>query len=155
MEEFIKNINTLQPSIYRTYFIYRIWIKYRKIVEYSLDYNDYKTNLVLGALNIPKKYHKKNIVFPLSKFMFKKRIKTIDSIIFAHLIKVSEIFKNIEDVEFDERIEILKKQYDNLMLYIKENNEPSKLKDIINSFDNKLELEYISLDYNIQKKLLN
>ena len=44
MDTFIKSINELNEKyedIYVTYFLYRIWIKYKQLVLYSLSRDEY------------------------------------------------------------------------------------------------------------------
>jgi hypothetical protein len=141
MEKFntnIKTVNDKYNDIYITYFLYRILIKYRNLVIYSNNRDEF--NKILKLLRIPEEYYTVNIVFPLSNFMFYSEKVEIDKQILSLLMNVDIKMKDIDNSVLSDIVEI-KKDYDNLIKYIKECTE-EKIADITNQFRKKINLQY-------------
>jgi hypothetical protein len=142
MDTFVKNITALNEKdndIYITYFLYRIWIKYRNLVITQLGRDEY--NSILELLKIPKEYHTVNIVFPLSNFMFYDEKKKVDMPLLTALTNIDVKMKGFGDSIKADKGNI-KEQYDNFLKYITELEDIKKLEDIIIQFRKKLNLQY-------------
>lgn len=90
-----KTINIMTTSIqkqYLTYYVYRIWIKYRSSIENAVSKNSFL--YILELLNIPSKYHKIYITYPMVNKMPSNE-KILDLVLFQmlqQLHKSSEIY---------------------------------------------------------------
>ena len=74
-----KLINTyVEEKQYLAYYIYRIWIKYRTLMEYTNTVTEF--NKILTSLNIPVKYFKYRVSFPMQNKMVNNE-KQIDMVI--------------------------------------------------------------------------
>jgi hypothetical protein len=146
MDEFVNIINSVNPNdIYVTYFLYRIWIKYRDLVLYSSSREDY--NKVLKLLKIPDEYHTVNIIFPLNNFMFDDKKDEINKKILNAFVLIDNKMKNYKDIEGEEVP--IKGLYDNFNKYIEElTKDISKIEDILNQFRKKLNLQYRNIYIN-------
>ena len=140
MDTFIKNIdiiNSKYNDIYVTYLLYRIWIKYKKLVIYVTSRDNYYN--VLELLRIPKKYHELDIVFPLSNYMFYDNRNKVDKTILSNFLEIDIKMKDFTNI--DDNLEI-KNYYDNLMKYINEINSEYKIEEILNQFRKKINLQH-------------
>jgi hypothetical protein len=123
MDDFIASILTLFDSINETkeklkktikgqlinnyviekqflaYYIYRIWIKYRKLMEYINTTSEF--NKVLMYLNIPPKYYKYNVTFPMQDKMInnEKQLDLVILNILKHFNKTAEYFEKVMNKE--------------------------------------------------------
>jgi hypothetical protein len=88
--------NYLIEKQYLAYYIYRIWIKYRRIMEYTNTPTEF--NKVLIYLNIPPKYFKYNVVFPMQNKMVsnEKQLDLIILNILNQFNKCNKYFSNIK-----------------------------------------------------------
>lgn len=144
MDQFLSSINELNDKyndLYITYFLYRIWIKYKVLVNYVLSREEF--NKTLSLLNIPENFHKLDIVFPLNNYMIFDNKDQLNTAFINNLTAIDTKLKNFEMVDPDE-VEI-KKLYDNFSLYINENNTPDKIDTILNQFRKKINLQYINV----------
>jgi hypothetical protein len=141
MDIFVKNIETVNKKyndIYITYFLYRILIKYKNLLIYVSGRENY--NKVLSLLRIPKKYYDLNIIFPLNNYMFYKEKDEVDKTILSLFVDIEVKMKNFNSI--NEELVKIKKDYDNLLKYINENNTPEKIETITNQFRKKINLQY-------------
>lgn len=141
MDIFVKNITSINEKyndVYVTYFLYRIWIKYRDLVVYSSSREEY--NKVLTKLQIPQDFHKIDIEFPLSKFMFYKDKVELDKMLISALVLIDTKLKDFNSVDTD--LVSIKKDYDNFMKYINELDTEEKIEEITNQFRKKLDLQF-------------
>ena len=108
MEEFIANILTIFDNInekkntnnllnqvleekqYLAYYIYRIWIKYRLLIEYTNSITEFQK--VLISLNIPRKYFKYQVTYPMQNKMINNE-KQLDLVILLILKQFNECYK--------------------------------------------------------------
>lgn len=141
MDNFIGIINSVNDKyndIYVTYFLYRLWIKNRKLIIYTNGREEY--NKILTLLGIPEEYLQLDIVFPLNNYMFYKSKKEIDTAIISSLFKMNmELNKVTNSLNND--IEI-KKLYDNFKLFIQENSNQELIENKLSQFRKKLNLQY-------------
>lgn len=138
MEDFINNFNKVNNDLYATYFIYRIWIKYKDLVIYTSGEEEYIK--VLKLLKIPEKYFTTDLIFPLSNYMFYDTKEEVDKAILSHFLKINQQFNKISNIELDNELLENNKKYKNFILYINENT--NNISNIINSLKNKISLEY-------------
>jgi hypothetical protein len=83
-----KLINThVEEKQYLAYYIYRIWIKYRTLMEYTNTVTEF--NKVLTSLNMPVKYFKYRVSFPMQNKMVNNE-KQIDMIILMILKQMNK-----------------------------------------------------------------
>jgi hypothetical protein len=134
----IKKVNDKYNDIYITYFLYRIWIKYRDLVIYSNNRDEY--NNILKLLRIPDEYYTVNIIFPLSNFMFYSEKVEIEKKILSTLMQIDIKMKDIGNSISEELVDI-KKDYDNLMKYLSECTE-TQIEEVTNQFRKKINLQY-------------
>jgi len=141
MESFLKSINTLNEQyndLYITYFLYRIWIKYKKLVIYTTSREDF--NKILIKLNIQKEYHKLDIIYPLQNYMFYKDKNELDKLFLSNIVKIDEQLKEYSSTDPD-MLEI-KQLYDSFTMFINENNSVEDIDKILNQFRKKFNLQY-------------
>jgi len=69
---------TVEEKQYLAYYIYRIWIKYRTLIEYTNGITEF--NKVLTSFNLPVKYFKYRVTFPMQNKMVNNE-KQLDLII--------------------------------------------------------------------------
>lgn len=141
METFVNNIKAVNDKyndIYITYFLYRIWIKYKELFIYSSSREEF--NKILDKLHIPKDFHKINVVFPLSKFMFYKDKEELDKVLISSLFLIDTKMKDLNTI--DDEIVKIKKDYDNLMKYINDINSVDAIEEITNQFRKKIDLQF-------------
>jgi len=80
-----KTINILPTTIekmYLTYYVYRIWIKYRRAIENAIGKNEFQH--ILELLGIPDKYYSVYISYPMANKMPVPE-KQLDLILFTIL----------------------------------------------------------------------
>ena len=141
METFVNNIKAVNDKyndIYITYFLYRIWIKYKELFIYSSSREEF--NKILNKLHIPKDFHKINVVFPLSKFMFYKDKEELDKVLISSLFLIDTKMKDLNTI--DDNIVKIKKDYDNLMKYVNDINSFDAIEEITNQFRKKIDLQF-------------
>jgi hypothetical protein len=91
--------NYLIEKQYLTYYIYRLWIKYRRIMEYTNTPSEF--NKVLTYLNIPPKYFKYDVTFPMQNKMVsnEKQLDLIILNILNQFNKCTKYFTNIQNTK--------------------------------------------------------
>ena len=91
--------NYLIEKQYLAYYIYRLWIKYRRIMEYTNTPSEF--NKVLTYLNIPPKYFKYDVTFPMQNKMVsnEKQLDLIILNILNQFNKCTKYFTNIKNTK--------------------------------------------------------
>jgi hypothetical protein len=86
--------NKVRDKQYLTYYLYRIWIKYRVLFESIVDKKEYLQ--VLGLLGIPKKYQNLNFIYPMiNKMPYNMNIlNQIIEIINKHINEIHKTYIN-------------------------------------------------------------
>lgn len=116
--------NTVTEKQYLAYYLYRIWIKYKKIVisvNGNTNFND-----VLNDLEIPVKYYNLDITFPLANKMTNNESK-LDKVILKILKQfnmLSSVYDNKENMTND-------RSYETLLEYIEYKTIENIIQDII------------------------
>ena len=84
--------NYIIEKQFLAYYVYRIWIKYRKLVENVNTKTEFIK--VLKYLEIPVKYHNINVSYPLCNKMVnnEKQLDLIILTILKHLNKIEKVF---------------------------------------------------------------
>lgn len=87
--------NYLIEKQYLAYYIYRIWIKYRRLMEYTNTPSSF--NKILTYLNVPSKYFKYNVTYPMQDKMVnnEKQLDLIILNILNQFNKCNKYFTNI------------------------------------------------------------
>lgn len=148
MDNFINSINTIKQSqndLYITYFLYRVWIKNRSLVEYVLSVEEF--NKVLTLIGLSEEYHELQIVYPLNKFMTSENKDEVDKLINQQLIEVDTYFKkivNTSNTTENTDTEIIK-QYKIMNEYINENNSVEIIQQKIDQIRKKIIVERKSI----------
>ena len=86
--------NKIRDKQYLTYYLYRIWIKYRELFESIVDKKEYLQ--VLGLLGIPKKYKNLNFIYPMINKMPNNMeiLNKIIEIINKHINEIHKTYIN-------------------------------------------------------------
>ena len=84
--------NYIIEKQFLAYYLYRIWIKYRKLVENVNTKTEFIK--VLKYLEIPVKYHNMNVTYPLCNKMInnEKQLDLVILTILKHLNKIEKVF---------------------------------------------------------------
>ena len=84
--------NYIIEKQFLAYYLYRIWIKYRKLVENVNTKTEFIK--VLKYLEIPVKYHNMNVTYPLCNKMVnnEKQLDLVILTILKHLNKIEKVF---------------------------------------------------------------
>ncbi len=119
--------NVLKTGIlekqYLAYYIYRIWIKYRKLMESVNTSSEFVK--VLVYLDIPAKYHDMHVVYPLVNKMISNE-NQLDLIILSitqHMNSTGKIFSKPDGPKSDD--------YDNLAKYLDGKSMENIVQDIL------------------------
>lgn len=109
--------NYIIEKQFLAYYLYRIWIKYRKLVENVNTKTEFIK--VLKYLDIPVKYHNMNVTYPLCNKMVnnEKQLDLIILTILKHLNKIEKVFgsKKTSNTGESKEIKSKNKDYDNFM----------------------------------------
>lgn len=144
MDNFISSINTIKESqddLYITYFLYRVWIKNRLLVEYVLSVEDF--NKVLTLIGLPEEYHELQIIFPLNKFMTVDNKDKINKLIIQQLLDTDSGLKKLNSSS-DYESSILN-QYSIMKNYVNENNSVEIIQKKIDQIRKKIMVEKKSI----------
>jgi hypothetical protein len=88
-----KNINLkIREKQYLLYYIYRIWIKYRTLMEYTNSVTEFQKILI--SLNIPRHYFKYRVTYPMQNKLInnEKQIDLVILMILKHFNKCYTYF---------------------------------------------------------------
>ena len=132
--------NYIIEKQFLAYYLYRIWIKYRKLVENVNTKTEFIK--VLKYLEIPVKYHNMNVTYPLCNKMVnnEKQLDLVILTILKHLNKIEKVFggkkkSNTDDNKSTKNANGSQKE--------KQNNKSDKNKEIKSKnkdYDNFMEL---------------
>lgn len=143
MDNFISSINTIkqsQPDLYITYYLYRVWVKNRNLVEYALNVEDFKK--ILTLIGLPEEYHELQIVYPLNKFMTSENKDEVEKLIIQQLIDIDSYFKKLVNTSNNNTTDTeIIKQYKTMNEYITENNSVEIIQDKLNQIRKKIIVE--------------
>ena len=131
-----KLINTyVEEKQYLAYYIYRIWIKYRTLMEYTNTVTEF--NKVLTSLNIPVKYFKYRVSFPMQNKMVNNE-KQIDMVILMILKQMNkcQVFFTSQSVPLDTSSDIDMKTPQGQYKQITELLKTKDLKTIVSDINN-------------------
>ena len=144
MDNFLKSVNELNQKyndIYITYFLYRIWMKNKDLVIYTLNRTEY--NKILELLSIPENYWGLDMVFPLNNYMRMENKQALDTAFINHITQIDIKMKEFSAVNPEEVP--VKKMYDTMMEFINENANISKMEKTILQFKKKINLQYTNI----------
>lgn len=131
--------NSVTEKQYLAYYIYRIWIKYRKLVTSVNTPTEF--NKVLSYLEIPNKYYDLNVVYPLVNKMTsnENQLDYVILNIMSQLNKVAKTFspsipttpppENPADAKPDTKPK--SEEFDMLVNYLEGKNTENIVQDII------------------------
>lgn len=125
----------VEDKQYLAYYIYRIWIKYRTLMEYTNTVTEF--NKVLTSLNIPIKYFKYRVSFPMQNKMInnEKQIDMVILMILKQLNKCQSFFTS-QSVPIDTSSDIDMKtpqgQYKQITVLLKNKDLKTIVSDINN-----------------------
>tara|TARA_B100000927_G_C16321830_1_gene411661 strand:- start:102 stop:728 length:627 start_codon:yes stop_codon:yes gene_type:complete len=132
--------NYIIEKQFLAYYLYRIWIKYRKLVENVNTKTEFIK--VLKYLEIPVKYHNMNVTYPLCNKMVnnEKQLDLVILTILKHLNKIEKVFggkksSNTTGNKSNKNADGAQKE--------KQNNKPKESKEIKSKnkdYDNFMEL---------------
>lgn len=125
----------VEEKQYLAYYIYRIWIKYRTLMEYTNTVTEF--NKVLTSLNIPTKYFKYHVSFPMQNKMInnEKQIDLVILMILKQMNKCQTFFSSQSipiDTSSDIDLKTPKGQYKKINELLKEKNLKTIVSDINN-----------------------
>ena len=118
---------------YLAYYLYRIWSKYRKLIENINTKTEFKK--ILTYIEIPIKYQKINITYPMANKMITNE-KQLNLIILSILKQFSKVEKTYGSNNSNKKNNILKNKpkdemYDKLNKFIVTKNIENIIQDII------------------------
>ena len=145
---FFNSMEKINNDVYKTYFLYRIWIKNTSILnQYNIELKN-QTKQIYRLLGIQNTYHDYNIIFPMKKYMKYRNSIKIYNLLRNIILKIDQLIKNIPDYESIEYLEYIN-EYKNIIAFMKENTNIDKLNKKINLIKSKLQLKYINININI------
>jgi hypothetical protein len=116
--------NTVTEKQYLAYYLYRIWIKYKKLVI-SIN-GDTVFNDVLNDLEIPVKYFNLDITFPMANKMTNNESK-LDKVI----LKILKQFNAVSAVYDKSGTMTTDKSYESLLEYVEYKTIENIIQDIL------------------------
>lgn len=143
---FFKELDNVDNDIYRTYFLYRLWIKNKALLKLDKDGDLKKQNKkIYKLLGINKKFQSYNIIYPLKNYMKDSNAKKIYEFLKSYIFKIDEKIHNIQDYESMNDLDYIR-EYKQMLVFMKENTDLDKLKKKINIIKLKLPLRYVNID---------
>jgi hypothetical protein len=145
---FFKALDNVDNDIYRTYFLYRLWIKNKALLE--LDKNEFKkqNKEIYKLLGINKKFQTYNIIYPLKNYMKDIHAPKIYESLKTYIFKIDNKIKDIQGYETMNELDYIR-EYKQMLVFMKENTDLDKLKKKINIIKLKVPLRYVNININI------
>lgn len=132
--------NSVSEKQYLAYYVYRIWIKYRKLISNVNTPSDF--NKVLAYLEIPNKYYDMEVVYPLVNKMTsnENQLDYVILNIMNQMNKVAKLYSKPSSPATDSQTPTTEKapdttpksaEYDQLANYLEGKNTENIIQDII------------------------
>ena len=125
--------NSVSEKQYLAYYVYRIWIKYRKLISNVNTHSEF--NKVLAYLEIPSKYYDMEVVYPLVNKMTsnENQLDYVILNIMNQMNKVAKLYSKPEAKEQTTAPDTTPKsaEYDQLVNYLEGKNTENIIQDII------------------------